>query len=202
MLYMARYIGPKNKLSRREGFDLFNKGEKLNKFNVLPGQAGKNKPKKQTEYGKQLRSKQRAKRFYGVMERQFRNYVVKANKSKSNISNALVSLLERRLDNVVFRLGLVPTRPAGRQVVNHQHVLVNDKIQSTPSFEVKVGDVITLDKKAAEIPYIKELLSEDKKNIPEWLERNENGGKVVREPVLTDVKEPITIVDIFEFYSR
>jgi small subunit ribosomal protein S4 len=200
---MAKYIGPKDKLSRREGFDLFNKGIKLRKLNVKPGQLGQKTNKKLSEYGRQLRAKQKAKRFYGVLEKQFRNYVVEAGKSKEKSGEALISLLERRLDNVIFRLGFAPTRPAARQLVSHRHIFINGQIMNVPSYRVNVNDVISLSDKAKEIPSIKELLeSEDKPLVPEWLEKNNNNGKMTREPQLTDVREPISVIDIIEFYSR
>jgi small subunit ribosomal protein S4 len=199
---MSRYTGPKNKISRREGFDLFNKGDKLRRADVKPGQHGNARSRKQTSYGLQLRSKQKAKSFYGIVERQFRNYVLKANKSKEKSGETLISLLEKRLDNVVFRLRLAPTRPAARQLVNHGHVMLNGKIMTIPSHEVKVGDEITLSKTAQEIPAVKEVLEIEKPEIPEWLTRSDYKGKVVRYPVLTDVKEPISVIDIIEFYSR
>jgi small subunit ribosomal protein S4 len=200
---MARHTGPKNKLSRREGFDLFNKGQKLKKLEIKPGEHGAARNRKTSDYGKQLRSKQRAKRFYGVLERQFRNYVAVASKSKAKSGEALISLLEKRLDNVVFRLGLAPTRPAARQLVSHGHVLVNDKPLSIPSYNVKLGDEVSLDSTAKEIPSIKEMLEADEKPmIPDWLERSDSTGKIIRDPQLTDVKEPISVIDIIEFYSR
>lgn len=200
---MAKYIGPKDKLSRREGFDLFDKGQKLRKLEIKPGQSGSNRGKKQSEYGKQLRSKQKAKRFYGVLERQFRNYVAEASKSKAKSGEALISLLEMRLDNVVFRLGLAPTRPAARQLVSHYHVVVNGKPLNIPSYQVKLGDIVGLSETAKEIPSIKELLEgEDKPQVPEWLERTDGSGKMLRKPILTDVREPISVIDIIEFYSR
>lgn len=198
---MARYTGPKNRLSRREGFDLFNKGEKLRRSNVKPGQIPIGKTK-MSEYGRQLRAKQRAKRFYSVLEKQFINYVKKARVSKANPGSALVSLLERRLDNVVFRLGLAPTRPAARQLVTHGNILINGKTLDIPSYEVKIDEVVSLSTTAKKIPYILELIDE-KPAIPSWLERtDEYSGKMVRIPELTDVREPISVIEIIEFYSR
>ncbi len=200
---MAKFIGPKDKLSRREGFDLFNKGAKLRKIDRKPGQHDQTKNKKVSDYGKQLRSKQKAKRFYGVFEKQFRNYVLQANKTKGKAGEALITLLERRLDNVVFRLGLAPTRPAARQFVSHNHVLINNKVLNVPSYQVNIGEVISLSKTAIEIPAVKELLEgEEKPKIPDWLERDGTSGKLIRYPILTDVREPISVIDIIEFYSR
>ena len=198
---MSRYTGPKNKLSRREGFDIFNKGEKLRRADVKPGEAGKRRPKKQSDYGAQLRAKQLTKRIYGVGERQFRNYVIEASKSKGSIPEALVTLLESRLDNVVYRLGLAKTRPEARQFVVHGHVLVNGKPETVPSFRAKIDDVVELDQTVAGLERIA-LLSEEKKEIPGWLVKKGMGGKVVGVPGTEDVPEPIEVVSIIEFYSR
>lgn len=198
---MARFIGSKNKQSRREGFDLFNKGTKLRRATVKPGMHGAKRAGKQTEYGLQLRSKQRAKRMYGIMERQFRNYVLKAGQTKGNIRDTLVSLLETRLDNVVYRLGWTPTRPAARQLVSHGHVRVNNKIMNVPSYVVKIEDEIQLDETAQQIPAIKEQ-EEDKKVLPNWLVKNGYKGKIIRMPIVEDLKEPVSLAEIIEFYSR
>ncbi len=198
---MARYTGPKNKLSRREGFDLFNKGEKLRKFDVKPGEHGRKRSRKLSDYGRQLRAKQTAKRLYGILEKQFRNYVAKAGSAKVNVGEALISLLERRLDNVIYRLGLAPTRPAARQFVSHGHVLVNGQTINIPSYETKIDDEIEIDKTVGDIPYIQELI-EEKTEVPDWLEKKDKGGRVLREPTIEDLKEPLLVVDIVEFYSR
>lgn len=198
---MARYTGPKDRLSRREGFDLFGKGSKLTRLTVPPGFHGPKGIGKMSQYGQQLREKQKIKRLYGVYERQFRKYVMQAVKSKGNTGNKLLSLLERRLDNVVYRLGFAPTRPAARQYVSHKHILVNDKKVNIPSYQVKIGDTISLGKTATEIPAIQKKMSEDLK-LPNWLKRRAIIGKVVGIPVADDVPEPISIQDIVEFYSR
>ncbi len=130
---MARYTGPKDRLSRREGFDLFGKGVKFTRLNVPPGMHGPKGTRMLSEYGRQLREKQKAKRLYGILERQFRNYVNEAMKIKGNTGEKLLSLLEKRLDNVVFRLGFAPTRSLARQIVYNRHVLVNGKKVNIPS---------------------------------------------------------------------
>src|SRR3990167_8520771 len=137
---MAKYTGPKDRLSRREGFDLFGKGSKLTRLSVFPGVHGPKGLRGQSQYGKQLREKQKVRRLYGVMEAQFRRYVERALKSKGNTGEALLALLERRLDNVVFRLGFTPTRMSARQVVSHGHIFVNGKRLNIPSYQVVVGD--------------------------------------------------------------
>ena len=199
---MARYTGPKDRLSRREGVDLFGKGSKLTRINVPPGVHGAKMMRAPSQYGKQLREKQKAKRFYGIFERQFRNYVKQALKARGNTGDKLMSLLERRLDNVVYRLAFVPTRPASRQLVSHGHVLVNGKRVNIPSYQVKEGDIVSLDAKAINIPTVKKNLEEKNVKIPGWLDRKAAGGQIKRQPGIDDVLEPISVQDIVEFYSR
>jgi len=200
---MAKYNGPKDRLSRREGVDLFNKGAKLTRLNVLPGVHG---PKGQTrapsQYGRQLREKQKVKRIYGILEKQFKKYVEKALKSKGNTGEALLVLLEKRLDNVVYKLGFATTRPMSRQLVSHRHVLVNSKIVNIPSYQVKAGDVVSLSSKIIEMPLVKKLISDDEYQVPEWLERKVSVGKIVKDPVRSDIVELVSEQDIVEFYSR
>jgi small subunit ribosomal protein S4 len=198
---MARYIGPKDRLSRREGFDLFGKGAKLTRLSVPPGIHGPKGTRKPSQYGKQLREKQKVKRMYGILETQFRRYVDEAFKSKGNTGERLLSLLERRLDNVVYRLKFAPTRNAARQLVSHRHVLVNGKKVNIPSYRSKVGDIVSITTKASEIPAIKKSLQEENK-IPGWLKRKAYIGKIEKNPVLEDVTEFISTQDIVEFYSR
>ncbi len=200
---MARYKGPKDRLSRREGVDLFGKGARLTRLNVPPGVHGpKGQASHVSEYGRQLREKQKVKRMYGILEKQFKSYVGKALKTKGNTVNALFSLIESRLDNVVFRLGFAQTRPQARQLVSHRHTIVNGKIVNIPSYLVKVGDTITLSTKAMEIPSVKKLLEQKNPVVPSWLKRKGVFGKVLRLPTRDDVKEPISDHDIIEFYSR
>lgn len=200
---MAKYNGPKDKLSRREGVDLFGKGTKLTRLNVLPGVHGpKGQMKAPSQYGRQLREKQKVKRIYGVLEKQFRIYVEKALKSKGNTGEALLALLESRLDNVVYRLGFAKTRPMARQMVSHRHVLVNGKRVNIPSYQVSLGDVISLSGKISEMPVVKKLLSTEIDQLPSWLERKAGAAKVSARPTRSDVNEPISEQDIVEFYSR
>jgi small subunit ribosomal protein S4 len=200
---MARYTGPKDRLSRREGYDLFGKGAKLTRLSVPPGVHGpKGAARQPSQYGRQLREKQKVRRIYGVMERQFRKYVNQALKSKGNTGEHLLILLERRLDNVIYRLGFAPTRMMARQLVSHRHVLVNDMKVNIPSYQVKKGDVIMLSTKAQEMPAVKKLLANKDLNIPEWLEKKGAAGKVAKDPKREDIIEPISEQDIVEFYSR
>jgi len=191
---MARYAGPKNRLSRREGVDLFGKGNKLRRADVKPGQHGAKMSRRQSGYGIQLREKQKVKRMYGVMEKQFFNYFVAANRIKGSTGEALVQTLERRLDNVVYRMGWAPTRAMARQVVSHGHVKVNAQRVNIPSFRVKVGDEVTILEKMSRL--------KEESVTPTWLDRHATIGKVLRLPERSDVLEPISEQLIVEFYSK
>ncbi len=199
---MARYTGPKDRLSRREGVDLFGKGGKLTRLTVPPGQHGPKGSRRPSQYGRQLREKQKVKRMYGIMERQFRKYVNHALKGMGNTGEALLVLLERRLDNVVYRLGFAPTRPAARQLVSHKQVFVDGKKVNIPSYQTKEGETITLTKTAMEMPTVKKLLGAKEVKVPAWLERKAAAGKVKRMPKREEIQEPISEQDIVEFYSR
>lgn len=199
---MARYTGPKDRLSRREGFDLFGKGAKLTRLNIPPGVHGPKGTRGSSEYGKQLREKQKVKRIYGILEKQFKKYISLASKAKGNTGERLLSLLERRLDNVVFRLGFAPTRPAARQLVSHRHVLVDGKKTNIPSYELKVGQTVALGTKGITVPSTAKLLKEKSVKMPGWLERKAAVGRLVREPKREDITESISEHDIVEFYSR
>lgn len=198
---MAKYTGPKDRLSRREGVDLFGAGGKLTRLNVPPGVHGPKGSRSGSQYGKQLREKQKVKRIYGLMEKQFRKYVEEALKQRGNTGELLLSLLERRLDNTLYRLGFAPSRPAARQFVGHRHVLVDGKRVNIPSFRVKVGQTISLSTKIMSNPVVKKLLEEEKK-LPGWLKRKVSIGKIEALPKREDITEPISEQDIVEFYSR
>lgn len=183
--------------------DLFSKGAKLTRINVLPGVHGpKGITRAQSQYGKQLREKQKTKRAYGIMEKQFGNYMAEAMKSKGNTANVLFEKLESRLDNVIFRLGFARTRPLARQLVSHRHVFVNGKRVNIPSYQVSPGETITLSKKAMEIPAVELLLKKKDVTVPDWLQRKAAAGLVKRVPNRDDVSEPFMEQDIIEFYSR
>jgi small subunit ribosomal protein S4 len=207
---MARYNGPKNRIARKEGIDLGFKtvgshshASLLRRLNVPPGQHGpKGSKRKVSSYGIQLREKQKVKRMYGLLERQFRKNYTMARKWRGNTGDMLVQFLERRLDNTVYRLGLAPTRTSARQFVSHGHIMVNGSRVNIPSFLVDVNNVITLKPKGANIPAVKKLL-EDKTYVPPaWLERQGPAGKVARLPERDDVKEDINTQFIVEYYSR
>lgn len=206
---MARYRGPRNRLARREGIDLGLKtpgsaahASLLRRQKIHPGQHGQKGGRKASDYGKQLREKQKVKRIYGVLEKQFRRYFEEASRQKANTAETLLSLLERRLDNTVYRLGFAPTRASARQYVSHGHVTVEGKKVDVPSFQVASGMVISLKQKLMETPVVKKLLEEKEANIPTWLERKGPVGKVTRMPVREDITDDIYEQLIIEFYSR
>ncbi|HET7099300.1 MAG TPA: 30S ribosomal protein S4 [Patescibacteria group bacterium] len=199
---MAKYIGPKDRLSRREGFDLFGAGDKMTRLQTPPGVHGPKGTRGGSQYGKQLREKQKVKRLYGILEKQFRKYAEVAMKSKGNTGEVLLTSLEKRLDNVVFRLGFAPSRPAARQLVSHRHILVNGKKVNIPSYKLTIGDTVSVDAKGLAIPEVKTTLEDIEVKIPAWLERKAAVGKFAKEPKREDITEAITEQDIVEFYSR
>lgn len=206
---MARYTGPRNKIARREGIDLGLKtvGAKahanlLKRLNVPPGQHGPKGRKKQSEFGLQLREKQKVKAMYGILERQFRRIFEMARKAKGNTGDAFLELLERRLDNVIYRLGFAPTRASARQIVSHGHVVVDGKRVNIPSYIVSPDSVVMLRQKALEIPIVKKQLEDKTYKPPAWLERQGPSGKVLRLPKRDDVVDDINMQLIIEHYSR
>lgn len=202
---MARYTGPKNKLSRRAGMDLFGTGGPSleRRLGVPPGGlTTRGRRKKTSEYGLQLREKQTAKQMYGILERQFRRYFEEAVRVKGATGEMLLQLLERRLDNVIYRLGFARTRPMARQLVNHGHVYVNNTRVNIPSYQVRPGEVIRLSETAANIPPVAELLEEGAVAVPGWLERSGTTGRVVRLPAPEEMEQRLNVPLIVEFYSR
>lgn len=202
---MARYTGPKNKVARRIGEDLGLKTNALKvakRLNIRPGQHGAKGRRKLSGYGVQLKEKQKIKAIYGVLEKQLLRLYVEASKNPTATGAALLSLLERRLDNVIYRLGYAPTRAAARQLVTHGHVIINDKRMSIPSYQVMVNDVVVLKPKTTSIPVVSELLKEEPSSLPAWLERKGPAGKVLRLPQRDDIKEAIEEQLVVEAYSR
>ncbi len=200
---MAHYTGPKNRLSRREGLDLFGKGNKLRRATQVPGQHGpKGSKRKVSDYGTQLREKQKTRRLYGIMEKQFRGYFEKARKVRGKTGEALLRLLETRLDNVVYRLSFVPTRNMARQLVGHGHILVDGKMVTIPSYQVKVGQQISLGKKALEMPVVKSRLDNPELSLPAWLKRTAAVGQIQSLPARIDIDSPVNDQLIVEYYSR
>jgi len=208
---MARLIGPSCKLCRQEGMKLFLKGRRcysekcaLARRDSGPRKQGK-RPRKLSAYGLQLREKQKVKKIYGVLEKQFRKYFKEAKRAKGMTGENLLLLLEKRLDNIVFRLSFSFTRASARQLVRHGHFLVNGRKVNIPSYSCKVGDEISLGTKSREIVGIKKAmrLSQDRKKAP-WLEVDQENfkGKVVRLPKKEEIALPIQEQLIVEYYSR
>ncbi len=206
---MARYRGPKNRLARREGIDLGLKtpgshahASLLRRLKITPGQHGQKRGRKPSDYGIQLREKQKVRRIYGVLEKQFRKYFDNASREKGNTGEALMVTLERRLDNVIYRLNLAPTRTSARQFVSHGHVTVDGKKVNIPSFLVEKDMVISYKPKFAGNPLIKKMLEDKSPNIAAWLAKKGPVGKILRLPIRADVGEDINEQLIIEFYSR
>lgn len=206
---MGRYLGPKNRLARRQGIDLGLKtpgssahASLLRRIKIIPGQHGQKKTRKLSDYGKQLREKQKVKRIYGMLEKQFRKYFDQASREKGNTGEAFLVFLERRLDNVIYRFGLAPTRASARQYVSHGHILVDGKKVNIPSFQIAANMVIIPKAKLLETPVVKKLLEDKTPSLPAWLERKGPVGKIVRLPKREDILEDINEQLIIEFYSR
>ncbi|MCQ2199204.1 MAG: 30S ribosomal protein S4 [Paludibacteraceae bacterium] len=201
---MARYIGPKTRISRKFGEAIFGPDKVLKNRNFPPGQHGVNKRKKTSEYGTQLNEKQKAKYTYGVLERQFRNLFDKAARAKGITGEILLQLLECRLDNIVFRLGIAPTRAAARQLVSHKHIVVDGEVVNIPSYSVKPGQVIGVREKSKSLEVIAESLSGFNHSKYAWLEwdNNEMAGKYLHIPERADIPENIKEQLIVELYSK
>jgi small subunit ribosomal protein S4 len=206
---MSRYTGPKCRLCRREKTKLFLKGERCfspacpieKKGAVPPGQHGLKSSQRPSDYGKQLREKQKVKRFYGLNESQLKNYFQKAIKIRQATGEVLLQMLESRLDNVIYRLGFVSSRHLARQLVNHKHILVEGKKVNIPSYQLKPGQIVSLDKKVLELAEVKKALAE-KPKLPDWLKRKAAVGQIVRLPKREEVEGNIDEKLIVEFYSR
>ncbi|MGA8941318.1 MAG: 30S ribosomal protein S4 [Thermoactinomyces sp.] len=200
---MARYTGPTWKLSRRLGISLSGTGKELAKRPYSPGQHGPNQRKKLSEYGMQLQEKQKLRLMYGVNEKQFRNLFKRAGKMKGIHGENFMKLLESRLDNLVYRLGLARTRAQARQLVVHRHILVNGQKVDRPSYQVKPGDVIGVREKSRNLQVIKEAM-EERQYLPEYLTFDENKmeGTYTRLPERSELPSEINETMIVEFYSR
>lgn len=200
---MARYTGPKRRLSRREGIALFAKDAKAleRKGAVPPGQHGLGRRRRISEYGLQLREKQKAKRIFGILEKQFKKYFENASKIKGATGLALLQILEMRLDNVVYRLGFTKSRNHARQLVSHGHIRVNDKKVNIPSFQVRADQTIAISSQMRDNTQIKKSL-EDNVALPEWLQRKATIGKVLRIPDRAEMEQSVEEQLIVEYYSR
>ena len=201
---MARYTGPKSKIARKFGEPIFGEDKVLSKKNYAPGQHGANKRRKTSEYGKQLLEKQKAKYTYGVLEKQFRNLFAKAERTKGITGEVLLQLLEARLDNVVYRLGIAPTRAAARQLVSHRHITVNGSVLNIPSYSVKAGDVVAVREKSKSLENIADALAGFNHSKYPWLEWDVSikGGKLLHLPQREDIPENIREQAIVELYSK
>jgi small subunit ribosomal protein S4 len=200
---MARYTGPKHKLARREGVNILDKqsASLQRRLNVPPGVHGKKGKRRPSEFGTQLREKQKAKATYGILEKQFVKMVRTVEKQKGDTGEMLLSLLETRLDNVVYRLGFAKTRYMSRQMVGHGHVTVNGKKLTIPSYQVQPDDVISVSDKIQKNPDIIKLLSE-KPELAGFIKREGTSGKLLRMPKKDDVDVPFNTQQIIEYYSR
>ena len=207
---MARYTGPKAKLSRREGTDLFLKSARRGldtkcKLDSKPGQHGRTSGSRPSDYGIQLREKQKVKRIYGVLERQFRRYFAEAERRKGNTGENLLKLLESRLDNVVYRMGFGSTRAEARQLVSHKSVMVNGEAVNIPSMMVRPNDVITVREKARKQARIQDALNlAEQGGFPAWVsvDKNKMEGVFKNMPDRTDLAGDINESLIVELYSR
>lgn len=202
---MARYTGPKNRISRRLGADVFDtRRSGLEKRPYPPGQHGRGRIR-ETEYLLQLREKQKARAIYGLLEKQFRNLYEEANRRPGITGENLLRMLEQRLDNVVFRAQFGSTRPQARQLVNHGHVNVNGKRVDIPSYRVKVGDVVEVKEKSRNMALVLEAMQSSERDIPDYLEVGDRGFSVrwVRVPELADVPFPVKMEPnlVVEYYS-
>ena len=193
---MARYIGPKSKIARRFGEPIFGEDKVLSKRNFPPGQHGNSRRRKQSEYAVMLAEKQKAKYTYGVLERQFRNMF--------ETGEVLLQNLESRLDNVVFRLGIAPTRAAARQLVGHKHIVVDGQVVNIPSYSVKPGQVIGVREKSKSLEVIEAALAGFNHSKYPWIEWDENtkSGKFLHKPERADIPENIKEQLIVELYSK
>lgn len=208
---MARYTGPNCKLCRREGEKLFLKGSRcysekcsVEKRAYPPGQHGQNIRRKVSEYGVQLREKQKVRRVYGILERQFHNYFEKADRKIGITGENLLQMLECRLDNIVYRLGFAPSRKSARQLVRHRHVMVNGKIVDIPSFQLRVNDVVRVKDKSRNLDLIHMALKESRGEEIPWLRLNKASleGELLEIPKRAEIPTPAQEQLIVELYSK
>jgi small subunit ribosomal protein S4 len=201
---MARYLGPKTRIARKFGEPIYGQDKNFEKRKYPPGQHGLDRRKKISEYGIQLKEKQKAKYTYGVLERQFSNLFEKAASSKGITGEVLLQLLECRLDNVVYRLGIAPTRNAARQLITHRHITVNGKNVNIPSYSVKVGDFVGVREKSKTLEVISDSIISGRYSKYSWLEWDNDlmHGKFVSIPERADIPETIKEQLIVELYSK
>ena len=201
---MARYTGPKTKIARKFGEPIFGEDKSFDKKNYPPGQHGNNRRRgKKSEYAVQLMEKQKAKYTYGILEKQFRNLFKKATASDGITGEVLLQLCESRLDNVVYRMGLSPSRSGARQLVSHRHIKVNDRVTNIPSFQLKAGDIVSVREKSKYLKAINDSLS-NSSTIYEWITFNSDtkSGTFVSAPARIQIPEKINEQFIVELYSK
>ena len=201
---MARYTGPKSKISRKYGEPIFGDTKALEKKPHPPGQHGRGRRRKKSEYAVQLAEKQKAKFLYGILERQFRNMFEKASRKEGITGENLLQLLEARLDNVVYRLCVAPTRRSARQFVTHKHITVNGNVVNIPSFTVKEGDLVGVRERSKSLVAISESVSQKTSNKYKWLEWDDKSlsGKLITYPDRESIPENINEQLIVELYSK
>lgn len=201
---MAKYTGPKTRIARKFGEPIYGPDKVLSRRNFPPGQHGNDRRRKTSEYGTMLAEKQKAKYTYGVLERQFRNMFDKASRTGGVTGEVLMQLLESRLDNIVYRLGIAPTRAAARQLVNHKHIVVNGDVVNIPSYSVKAGQIIGVREKSKSLEVISESLACFNHSKYPWIEWDENtkSGKFLHLPERSDIPENIKEQLIVELYSK
>ncbi|MDR2533656.1 MAG: 30S ribosomal protein S4 [Tannerellaceae bacterium] len=201
---MARYTGPRTKIARKFGEPIFGPDKVLSRKGYPPGQHGNARKRKTSEYGIQLREKQKAKHTYGVLEKQFRNLFEKSSRSKGITGEVLLQLLERRLDNVVFRLGIAPTRAAARQLVSHRHITIDGKVVNIPSYSVKTGQMVGVREKSKSMEVVENSLAGFNHSKYPWIEWDSStlSGKLLHFPERTDIPENIKEQLIVELYSK
>lgn len=201
---MARYTGPRTKIARKFGDPIYGPDKSFDKKNYPPGQHGMNKKRRKlSEYGLQLREKQKAKYTYGLLERQFANLFDKASRSKGVTGEVLLQLLESRLDNLVYRLGIVPSRSGARQLISHRHITVNGQVVNIPSYHVKPGDIVGVREKSKSLEIIQESMSSRRVNVS-WLtwDPATMTGKLLNQPDRDEIPETIKEQLIVELYSK
>ena len=201
---MARYTGPKSKISRKYGEPIFGDTKALEKKPHPPGQHGRGRRRKKSEYAIQLAEKQKAKYLYGILEKQFRNMFEKATRKNGITGENLLQLLEARLDNIVYRLGIAPTRRSARQLVVHKHITVNGNLVNIPSYTLKEGDMIAVRERSKSLVAISESVSNKTANKYKWLEWDDKSllGKLVTYPDRESIPENINEQLIVELYSK
>ena len=201
---MARYTGPKSRIARRFGEAIYGPDKVLSKRNFPPGQHGNNRRRKTSEYGVMLAEKQKAKYTYGVLEKQFRNMFEKAARTSGITGEILLQNLECRLDNIVYRLGIAPTRAAARQLVNHKHIVVDGKVVGIASYSVAPGQIVGVRERAKSLEVIENALAGFNHSKYPWLEWDENlkSGKLLHKPERADIPETIKEQLIVELYSK